>query len=163
MEQPSPEPTTPRPLESDESGSSKLDLKRIRNLSRPEWGTLALGTLALIIATGTGLTAPTLVGHLVDGVTEGNGREALDQAALLLLGVFAIGGLAAAFRSYLFTVAGERVVARLRVDLYTAVIQQEIGFFDLRRTGELTNRLASSNTSTAGSLSNARAMAIRCF
>lgn len=161
MEQPSPESTTPTPLESDESRSSKLDLKRIRNLSRPEWGTLALGTLALIIATGTGLTAPTLVGHLVDGVTEGNGREALDQAALLLLGVFAIGGLAAAFRSYLFTVAGERVVARLRVDLYTAVIQQEIGFFDLRRTGELTNRLASDTTVLQNAVTVNLSMALR--
>ena len=72
-----------------------------------------------------------MVGHLVDGVTEGAGREALDRAALILLGVFAISGVASAIRSYLFSVAGERVVARLRGDLYAAVMQQDIGFFDV--------------------------------
>lgn len=125
---------------------SKLDRKRVVDLARPEWVPLTFGTLALIIASASNLAAPTMVGHLVDGVTEGTGREALDRAALILLGVFAISGVASAIRSYLFTVAGERVVARLRGDLYAAVMQQDIGFFDQRRTGELTNRLASDTT-----------------
>ena len=38
------------------------------------------------------------------------------------LALFAVSGVASAFRSYLFTVAGERVVARLRATLYGAVI-----------------------------------------
>ena len=57
--------------------------------------------------------------------------------------------------------AGERVVARLRVDLYTAVIQQEIGFFDLRRTGELTNRLASDTTVLQNAVTVNLSMALR--
>jgi ATP-binding cassette subfamily B protein len=152
------------PMHSDsqsEPSTSRLDLRRIRALSRPEWIPLSLGTVALVIASATSLAAPTLVGHLVDGVTEGTGRRALDQAALLLLGVFAISGVASAARSYLFTVAGERVVARLRVNLYAAVIRQEIGFFDQRRTGELTNRLASDTTVLQNAVTVNLSMALR--
>ena len=73
---------------------SKLDRKRIVTLARPEWVPLTFGTIALVIASASSLAAPTMVGHLVDGVTEGAGREALDRAALILLGVFAISGVA---------------------------------------------------------------------
>ncbi len=124
---------------------SRLDRQRVLALARPEWRTLALATLALLIAAAGSLSAPTLAGRLVDSVSEG-GRATLDRTALLLLGVFAVSGLASAFRSYLFRVAGERIVARLRGDLYSAVMQQEIAFFDKRRTGELINRLASDTT-----------------
>lgn len=40
-------------------------------------------------------------------------------------------------------VAGERIVAKLRKDLYSSLIVQEIGFFDETKTGELLNRLSS--------------------
>ncbi|CAK9160549.1 unnamed protein product [Ilex paraguariensis] len=39
-------------------------------------------------------------------------------------------------------VIGERVVARLRKDLFSHLIQQEIAFFDVTRTGELLSRLS---------------------
>ena len=132
--------STPPPVQ-----VSRLDRQRVLALARPEWRTLTLATLALLIAAAGSLSAPTLAGRLVDSVSEG-GRATLDRTALLLLGVFAVSGLASAFRSYLFRVAGERIVARLRGDLYAAVMQQEIAFFDKRRTGELINRLASDTT-----------------
>ncbi|MBB75492.1 MAG: ABC transporter permease [Planctomycetaceae bacterium] len=124
---------------------SRLDRRRVLALARPEWRALTLATLALLVAAGGSLSAPTLAGRLVDSVGA-EGRATLDRTALFLLGVFAVSGLAAAFRSYLFRVAGERIVARLRGDLYAAVMQQEIAFFDQRRTGELINRLASDTT-----------------
>lgn len=148
-----PEPTPAKP--------SRLDAQRVFTLARPEVTPLTLGTIALIVGSGTSLAAPALVGQLVDGVTEGAGRAALDQAALVLLGVFAISGVATALRSYLFTVAGERVVARLRTDLYRAVMNQEIGFFDSRRTGELTNRLASDTTVLQNAVTVNVSMALR--
>ena len=49
-------------------------------------------------------------------------------------------------RGWLFTLAGERVVARLRNNLFEAIVHLEVAFFDVTRTGELTNRLASDTT-----------------
>ncbi len=128
------------------SPGARLDFQRVKALARPEFATLMLGTLALFVGTGSSLAAPALVGVLLDGVTGGAGRAALNQAALILLALFAVSGVATAFKSYLFTVAGERIVARLRATLYAAVMRREIAFFDARRTGELTNRLASDTT-----------------
>jgi ABC transporter fused permease/ATP-binding protein len=143
------------------TSSVGLDFRRVRELARPEWLPLLLGTLALFVGTGTSLAAPALVGRLVDGVTEGTGRAALDQAALVLVAIFGVSGVATAFRSYLFTVAGERIVARLRRQLYAAVIRREIAFFDRRRTGELTNRLASDTTVLQNAVTVNMSMALR--
>ena len=75
-------------------------------MRRPEVVALSLGTVALLIATGAGLAVPAFVGHLIQGVTEGEGRDTLNRAAVLLVVIFAVSGVASAFRSYLFTVAG---------------------------------------------------------
>ncbi|KAI4964344.1 hypothetical protein ZWY2020_005905 [Hordeum vulgare] len=47
-----------------------------------------------------------------------------------------------ALRAWLFNSASERVVARLRQDLFSHLINQEIAFFDVTRTGELLSRLS---------------------
>lgn len=147
--------------EADQAGRRGLDLRRVLALARPEALALSLGTVALLIATGAGLAVPAFVGQLIQGITEGDGRDSLDRAAVLLLVIFAVSGVAAAFRSYLFTVAGERIVARLRGDLYEAVIRHDIAFFDERRTGELTNRLASDTTVLQNAVTVNLSMALR--
>src|SRR5438874_2329253 len=82
----------------------------------------------------------------MDGVLKPGGQQIVNRAALGLLAVFLVQGVFGAVRAYLFTTSGERVVARLRRDLYAAIIRQEIAFFDEQRTGELTNRLAADTT-----------------
>jgi ABC transporter fused permease/ATP-binding protein len=125
---------------------SNPELRRLFSLARPEMGTLVAGTFALLMTSALSLAYPMLVKEIVDGVLGGEGRAAVDQAAGTLVVLFFAGGIFTAMRSYLFTVAGERVVARLRQALYSSLISQEIGFFDEHRTGELTNRLASDTT-----------------
>ena len=136
-------PDTPDPHAPPSRG---VDARRLLDLARPEAAWLVAGTVALLLSSGANLAAPWVVGQLVDGVLGEDGAEVLNEMTLLLVAVFVVAGFATAARSYLFTVSGERVVARLRRDLYRAVIQQEVGFFDQRRTGELTNRLASDTT-----------------
>jgi ABC transporter fused permease/ATP-binding protein len=116
-------------------------LRRLLALSRPEWGRLAIGTVALFFTSGLALAYPLFVRDIVDGVLEGGGRESIDRLALTLLGLFALAGIFTAVRAYLFTVAGEHVVAQLRQRLYSVLVRQEVAFFDEHRTGELTNRL----------------------
>ncbi len=124
----------------------RASLTRLVSLAKPEIPTLAAGTFALLVTSGLSLAYPLLVKQIIDGVLGGEGRAAVDQAAGILVVLFLVGGIFTAARSYLFTVAGERVVARLRSHLYSSLVRQEIGFFDEHRTGELTNRLASDTT-----------------
>ena len=117
-------------------------MRRLVALARPELGILGLATVMLVLGSGLNLTFPLAVRWLVDLIAEGGDTGRIDQIAGLLLGLFALSAAFAGLRAWLFTVAGERIVARLRQDLYRSVIGQEVAFFDATRTGELTNRLS---------------------
>ena len=58
-------------------------------------------------------------------------------------------------RGVIMGIAGERVVARLRNELYSAILHQDIAFFDARKTGELVSRLGSDTTSVQMATSRA--------
>jgi ATP-binding cassette subfamily B protein len=120
--------------------------RRLLALARPEAKTLVLATIALFVAAGLNLSYPLFIRQMVDGVNGPDAQQVVNQSALVLLVLFGLNGVFTALRSYLFTVAGERVVARLRVNLYGAIVRQEVAFFDERRTGELTSRLSSDTT-----------------
>src|SRR5688500_13900407 len=66
-------------------------------------------------------------------------------------------------RFYLFVRAGERVITRVRKDLYHAIMAQEVAFFDKERTGDLMSRLASDTATLQGSVSSNISYGLRNF
>ena len=105
-----------------------------------------LATVFLMASSGLNLSLPTIVGWFIDDIMDGGGTEVINGYAVTLLLTFVGVGIATFFRSYLFTVAGERIVMRLQGTLFEALMRQDIAFFDTHRTGELTNRLAADTT-----------------
>jgi ATP-binding cassette subfamily B protein len=92
------------------------------------------------------LAYPQAIKVMIDEALTEKNADRLNAAALAILLVFLLQAVAGAIRYYLFTTAGERVVIRLRQDLYEAIMRQDIAFFDERRTGELMSRLSSDAT-----------------
>ena len=136
-------------------------LWRTISLARPQWVRLTVGTIFLFLGSAMGLAYPQAIRIIIDQALAEGGQTIIDRAAMIMLAVFAVQGLSVALRYYLFTVAGERVVAQLRADLYARIMAQEIGFFDNRRTGELTNRLASDTAVLQNSVSVNISMTLR--
>ncbi len=137
------------------------DWRRLVSLARPETGLLAWGTLALFVGSGLTLVFPKGIGILMDAVLKPDGKAIMDAAIAVLFVVFIFSAFASFFRAYFFTLAGERVVARLRKDLFGSIIRQEIGFFDGQRTGELVNRLAADTGVLQNSVTVNISMALR--
>jgi len=98
-----------------------------------------------------GLAYPQAIRVIIDEVLGAKNPAMIDWAALAMLVIFAVQGVAGALRYYLFTVVGERVVTELRERMFRGILAQEVGFFDARRTGALISRL----TSDTGVLQNA--------
>jgi len=141
--------------------SSKLGLGRLLRLARPEAKTLCIATVFLFLGGAASLLFPQAVRILVDGALGQGHSKTVDRASAALLVIFLLQSFAIAFRYYLFTVAGERIVTRLREQLYRNLIEQEIAFFDEQRTGELTHRLAADTTVLQNTVSVNISMALR--
>lgn len=118
-------------------------LRRLFALSLPYKLTLALAMFALACGSGINLLLPELLRRLVDGGYSGLLFTNTWLVALALVGLFALQGLSFYFRSYLFGVTGQRVMADLRRTLHEAIILQEMSFFDRERASDLVSRLSS--------------------
>jgi ATP-binding cassette subfamily B protein len=136
-------------------------LRRLADLARPEAATLAAATVALLLGSGLNLAYPQAVRWMIDAITAARPGVSYDRAALILIAMFLVGSVLGWVRVWLFTVAGERVVSRLRRDVYSAILRQDTAFFDSARTGELTNRLASDTTVLQNTVTVNVSMALR--
>ena len=94
----------------EESDKGRIPVRRLIGLARPELVWLALGTLCLVVAGSAMLVYPQAIRMIIDGAVE-HGMTAVNRAAFIMLVVFVIQGIAVAARFYLFTTAGERIVA----------------------------------------------------
>ncbi len=130
-------------------------------LARPQWRRLLLGTVFLILGSGAGLVFPQGVRSVIDGALAGSSTAAIDRVALFMAAISMVFGVSIAIRYMAFNIAGERIVMGLRERLYRAILDQEVGFFDARRTGELTSRLASDTGVLQNTVSVNVSMALR--
>ena len=123
-------------------------MRRLYALAWPERWSLALATVFLLGSSVGNLAFPRAAGNLFDQalLNASAGKVDLarvDRMAAVLVVIFAGTALASALRFVLFSRAGERIVSRLRGDLYESIMRQETGFFDSQKTGELSSRLSS--------------------
>ncbi|MBS2023516.1 MAG: ATP-binding cassette domain-containing protein [Deltaproteobacteria bacterium] len=138
-----------------------MTIRRLLSLARPERNRLLLGTFFLLLGSVAGLLYPQGIKQVIDGAASPAARTQIDHAAIFM-GIIALAQAAAiGLRAVLFSVAGESVVTRLREQLYRRILDQEIAFFDERRTGELTNRLASDTTVLQSAVSANISMVLR--
>ncbi|RYR31735.1 hypothetical protein Ahy_B01g056619 isoform B [Arachis hypogaea] len=118
--------------------------------AKPEAGNLVIGTGALLIAATSSILVQKYGGKIIDIVsgdlrTQEQRDAALNAVKNTIIEIFLIvflGSICTALRAWLFSSASERVVARLRKDLFSHLVNQEIAFFDVTRTGELLSRLS---------------------
>jgi len=142
---------------------------RVLGLARPEWPALAAGTVFLALGSAASLVYPQAMRLVLDGATGQGGPTLLGppgpslvgRAALAMAALAVVQGAAIALRYLLFSLAGERVVMRLRRDLFRRLLDQEIAFFDERRTGELVSRLAADTEALQGAVSSTISMTLR--
>jgi len=137
-----------------EAGQPHSDpgLRRIMSLAHKEWPWLSLGTVMLFFSLLPVLAMPIFFGRVADDITKvdksaDERRVAVAGHLVQLACLLTFGAISGIVRAVIFNGAGERVVARLRIMLFKAIIRQEIGMFDKRKTGELLSRLTSDTTS----------------
>jgi ABC-type multidrug transport system fused ATPase/permease subunit len=131
---PAPKPTFWQRLK---GGQMRQLLPRLR----PHAGAVAIATVMLLVSAAMGLAFPYIVGKIFDGAFMRGNPRALDRIALVMLGLVTLQAGAGFVQSYLLSATGERVIAKLRKDLFGHLLTLPPAFFADRRTGELTSRL----------------------
>jgi putative ABC transport system ATP-binding protein len=125
------------------------EIWRLIKIARPEAKWLALAFAFLLISSSITMSIPFSIGKILDLATkdpaEGNTLFGLDiKQFYMALGVVLTMGAAANYgRIIILRIVGERIVARLRSQLYRRTYVQNAEFFDANRVGDLISRLSS--------------------
>ncbi|KAJ3398820.1 ATP-binding cassette sub- B member 10, mitochondrial [Chytriomyces hyalinus] len=132
-----------------------LESKRIFNLAAPEVAPLSGAAALLLVSSGVSMAVPFSMGKVIDFMMIQMGLKVADSELMHLmtsippetlfagLVAFFLAGAGANFgRIILMRMAGERIIERLRNQIFENIVKQDIEFFDRNRTGEIISRLA---------------------
>ena len=135
--------------------------RRLLAYLRPHAPALIVGTvLAIVVAAMEGSIA-WLVKPAMDDVFIRRDVTMLKLIPLLFLAAYIAKGLARYGQSYLMASIGERVIARLRRDLYAHLQRMSLSFFTSRHTAELMSRVVTDVNRLARLSSTVLVMTIR--
>ena len=130
-------------------GAGLAETWRLIKIARPEAGVLGWAFLFLIVSSSISMTIPFSIGKFLDVATKAEeGADTLygfDLSTLYLAlgGILVIGAGANYGRIIILRIVGERIVARLRSQLFRRTFVQNAEFFDANRVGDLISRLSS--------------------
>ncbi|KAI0124349.1 ATP-dependent permease MDL2 [Xylariales sp. AK1849] len=128
---------------------SSGEITRLLRIARPELKYLGVAVLLLLVSSSVTMSIPLTIGKVMDLAT----KDTLENTRIFGFtlyqffagfGLFLTIGATANFgRIVLLRIIGERVVARLRSQLYRKTFVQDAEFFDANRVGDLISRLSS--------------------
>jgi ATP-binding cassette subfamily B multidrug efflux pump len=97
--------------------------------------------LLAVLGTGVGLAGPYLLGRAVDAIALRSGPEALLRVILAMIGVYALSWLANAGQGLIVASVTQRMMRRLRKDLFDHLQTLSLRFFDAQASGDVMSRL----------------------
>ncbi|KAJ8927496.1 hypothetical protein NQ314_020045 [Rhamnusium bicolor] len=124
--------------EEDVKQNKKDSVIEVIKMNSPEWPQIVLGCTGSIIM---GCAMPvfailfgSILGTLALGDEEEVRRES-NKFSLYFVISGIIAGLSTFFQMYMFGIAGEKLTKRIRIQMFQAMLRQEIGFFDKKSNG----------------------------
>ncbi|MEZ5285267.1 MAG: ABC transporter ATP-binding protein [Vicinamibacterales bacterium] len=112
---------------------------RLLRYARPHRGLIAGAVTAMVVYGAASAAIAWLIKPIVDDVLPSQDRLGFVTSALLVAYLFK--GVGAYFSSYLMDDIGQRVVLRLRGQLFSHLLDQSAAFFAGRSTGQLLSRI----------------------
>lgn len=119
---------------------------RLFGYLRPHLRLFTVAVIALFIGTGAGLLLPLAIGGFVGEVVSAGDTAGLDQLILALVGLTVVLAATTFAQTWSLGVIGERIVARMRAQVFDRLVTLELDFYVKRRVGELISRLSSDVT-----------------
>jgi ABC-type bacteriocin/lantibiotic exporter with double-glycine peptidase domain len=116
--------------------------QHVAELVWPERWRLAGGFALLAGSSVISLVFPKAVGEAMDVCLSGDGYWTPARAAGALCALFTVQSVMIGLRSHTLTAAGESISASLRRRTFRSLLDQELAFFDVTRSGELLSRLS---------------------
>jgi len=125
---------------------SGVPWRRLLGYLRPDLTPFMIAVLGLLLGSGLALAVPLVVSGMVTSVVNGGDPQTLNWLIAGLIVLFLAEAVGGFVQSYLLGVVGERVVARMRAELFESLVMLSLDYHGRTRVGELVSRLSSDVT-----------------
>lgn len=117
-------------------------LSRLGGYLKPELPILVISVIISIITTALALVPPILTRTLVDEILPNKNSRLLATVVVMLVCINVIHYLLAGIRGYMLRVSGDKIVARIRCEVYEKAQYLPMRFYDKTSTGSVINRIS---------------------
>ena len=140
----------PDPADVAKLEASPVSPRRIARLFAPHRAALVVVVALIVLSSVVGLAQPFLVRHVIDDALPRQDVRLLLLLVGAMLGVAVVTSVIGVVQTWLSTAVGQRVMHRLRSDLFAHLQRQSLGFFTRTRGGEVQSRLVNDIGSMQG-------------
>ena len=125
--------------------------RRLLGYAFPHWRVFLLAVLGMMLFAGTDVTVARLMKPLVDGTFVEQDANVIRWLPLAILGLFLVRGVAGYLSTVGMAVVGQRVVSKLRMEVFDHLLHVPVRHHDRSTTADMQTRL----TFQANALSDA--------
>jgi ATP-binding cassette, subfamily B, bacterial len=118
-----------------------VSLRRIGALFTAHRWSLAVVVLIIVASSIVGMASPFLLRAVLDDALPHNDVRLLVLLVAAMVAVAAVTSVLGVVQTWISTAVGQRVMHRLRTDVFTHLQRQSIAFFTRTRTGEVQSRI----------------------
>ena len=136
-------------------------LKRLLPFLRPYRARMAAALAALIVAALVTLALGQGLRHIVDQGLQQKDARLLDVTIMAFIAIAGLLALATGARFFLVSWIGEKVVADLRIAVFSRVISLSPAYFETTKTGEVLSRLTTDTELLQTVIGSSLSMALR--
>jgi len=134
-------PRRPTVTAAEKAQAREVSLRRIARLFAPHHRSVAVVTALIVVSSAVSMASPFLLRAVIDDALP---HQDLTLLVWLVVGMVAVAAVTAALgvvQTWISTSVGQRVMHRLRTDVFAHLQRQSIGFFTRTRTGEVQSRI----------------------
>ncbi len=115
--------------------------ERQLRLVAPYWRRIALAMLCMALVAGCGTACLYLIKPAFDDLIVKKNKQMLDLLCTAVLVIFAIKGVSLCGNAYLMSYVSQRIITRLREDVYNHIQCLPVPYLDKMQTGNLMSRI----------------------
>ncbi len=120
--------------------SSLATYRRLLSYLKPYWWALLLVVVGFALNAGTEVGVARLMQYIIDAINQHN-RERMNLFPVLIVGLFAVRGLATFLGNYYSALMARQLVYRLRIQVFERLLTLPAAFFMQNASGHLSSKL----------------------
>ncbi len=141
-------------LTGESARSPRATIQRLFNYASPYTRQIIVVAALVLISTFASLAGPLLLGRAIDQFMSTGDVPGLARLALMMLGIFILGGLASIVHGVMMVSTGQRLIADVRAELFSHLQMLSMAYHDKHKVGDLMSRVTNDSEAINSVLSN---------